>query len=51
MRKILWGLFTSLALVSAGAAEATWLTDLSKAQAQARAEKKLVLIDFTGSDW
>src|ERR1044071_10389718 len=28
-----------------------WLTDLPKAQAQARAENKAVLIDFTGSDW
>jgi protein disulfide-isomerase len=32
-------------------AEATWLTDLAKAQAQAKQEKKLVLMDFTGSDW
>lgn len=29
----------------------TWLTDLPKAMQQAKAEKKLVLIDFTGSDW
>jgi thioredoxin-related protein len=28
-----------------------WVTDLPKAQAQAKKEKKLVLIDFTGSDW
>ena len=33
------------------ASEATWLTDLPKAQAQAKAEKKIVLMDFTGSDW
>ena len=33
------------------AAEAAWLTDLPKAQAQAKAENKIVLIDFTGSDW
>ncbi len=33
------------------AAEGEWLTDLAKAQAQAKAEKKLVLLDFTGSDW
>ena len=33
------------------AAEATWLTDLPKAQAQAKSENKIVLIDFTGSDW
>ena len=28
-----------------------WSTDLAKAQAQARAEGKAVLINFTGSDW
>jgi thioredoxin-related protein len=33
------------------AAEPTWLTDVPKAQAQAKAENKLVLLDFTGSDW
>lgn len=33
------------------AAVATWLTDLPKAQAQAKAEGKFVLLNFTGSDW
>jgi len=33
------------------AADATWLTDLPTAQAQARTESKLVLMDFNGSDW
>lgn len=33
------------------AAESTWLTDLPKAQAQAKTENKIVLMDFTGSDW
>ncbi|MGZ4972475.1 MAG: thioredoxin family protein [Limisphaerales bacterium] len=28
-----------------------WQTDLTKAQAQAKKENKLVLLDFTGSDW
>jgi protein disulfide-isomerase len=28
-----------------------WLTDLPKAQAQAKRENKLVYIDFNGSDW
>jgi thioredoxin-related protein len=28
-----------------------WQTDLPKAQTQARAENKAVLINFTGSDW
>jgi len=31
--------------------EGAWTTDLAKAQAQAKAEKKLVLMDFNGSDW
>lgn len=33
------------------AAEVTWLTDLPKAQEQARREKKMVLLSFSGSDW
>ncbi len=33
------------------AAEEAWLTNLPKAMAQAKAEKKMVLMDFTGSDW
>jgi protein disulfide-isomerase len=33
------------------AAEATWLTSFETAQARARSEKKLLLIEFTGSDW
>ena len=32
-------------------AAAAWLSDLPKAQAQAQAEGKHVLINFTGSDW
>ncbi len=28
-----------------------WGTDFNKALAQAKAEKKLILLDFTGSDW
>lgn len=37
--------------VTTSAAELTWLTDLPKAKAQAKAEGKLVLLDFTGSDF
>jgi protein disulfide-isomerase len=44
-----------MAVILAGAATAAdsvnWLTDLPKAQEQAKAEKKLVMLDFTGSDW
>lgn len=52
MKKLLLGTIAALAVISATAAESvTWLTDLPKAQAQAKAEKKLVMLDFTGSDW
>ena len=33
------------------ATEAIWLTDFETAQARARSEKKLLFIEFTGSDW
>ena len=32
-------------------AEADWLTDFTAAQAAAKAGDKLLLLDFTGSDW
>ena len=52
MKTIIVGLLTGLALLRAGAAELVeWQTDLPKAQAQASTEKKLVMLDFTGSDW
>jgi thioredoxin-related protein len=38
------------AVVTTGA-DSAWLTDFQKAQDQAKADKKLVLLDFTGSDW
>ncbi len=50
MKKLALCLLTCFAVLQLNAAEA-WLTDLPKAQAQAKAEKKLVLLDFTGSDW
>lgn len=37
--------------VSSARAESAWLTDLPKAQAEAKAGHKLLLLDFTGSDW
>jgi thiol:disulfide interchange protein len=52
MKKLILGTFVALALIGATASEsALWLTDFTKAQAQAKADKKLVLLDFTGSDW
>ena len=42
----------ALMLLSSGAlAAAGWGDDYDKALAQAKAEKKLVVLDFTGSDW
>ena len=51
MKKAAMALFAGLALASASAAELSWMTDLPKAQAQAKQDKKLVMLDFTGSDW
>jgi protein disulfide-isomerase len=51
MKKTTIGLLALCALLQAGAAELKWLTDLPKAQAQAKKENKQVLMDFTGSDW
>jgi len=51
MKKIAIGLIACWALLQAGAEELQWLTDLPKAQAQAKKENKMVMMDFTGSDW
>ena len=51
MKKNAIGLIAGLALLQAGADELQWKTDLPKAQAQAKQENKLVMLDFTGSDW
>lgn len=36
---------------AARGAEAGWLTDAALAQTKAKAESKLVMLEFTGSDW
>src|SRR5437016_6211609 len=51
MKKFAMGLLAVLALLGVNVAASEWLTDLPKAQAQAKEEKKMVLLDFTGSDW
>src|SRR5882724_270842 len=51
MKKIVIALLVCFALLRVSAADLNWLTDLPKAQAQAKIENKLVLLDFTGSDW
>ena len=37
--------------VGSAAAKPGWLTDYKQAQAEAKANKKLLLVNFTGSDW
>lgn len=39
------------AVAAPAMAETEWMTDLPAAQQRAAAENKLVLVDFTGSDW
>jgi protein disulfide-isomerase len=51
MKKILIAMLAATVFWQVNAAESTWLTDLPKAEAQAKAENKIVLVDFTGSDW
>src|SRR6476659_9880635 len=50
-KKIALSLIVVFSLLGAGAAELEWLTDLAQAKSQAKTENKLVLMDFTGSDW
>lgn len=45
------GLAVAALGISAARAELTWLTDYDAAVKQARDEGKVVLINFTGSDW
>ena len=51
MKSVVLGLLVGFVAWQASAAESQWTTDLAKAQAKAKAEKKMVLVDFTGSDW
>lgn len=52
MKKLLLTATLALSLVLPALADGpAWLTDLPKAQAKAKAEGKLVLVNFTGSDF
>lgn len=51
MKRILMTAVLAWACLSVGAHGAEWLTDLAKAKELAKAEKKTVLVNFTGSDW
>ena len=51
MKKLVFfclAIFLSAAFASA---EVDWLTDFDAAKAKAKSDHKLVLLDFTGSDW
>lgn len=51
MRRIALSLLGCWMTFQLQAADLTWLTSVPEAQAQAKKESKLVLLDFTGSDW
>lgn len=51
MKTLLIAAMVGCVWLQAQAADLTWGTDLPKALAQAKTEKKMVLLDFTGSDW
>ena len=51
MKKLVLCILMAMSALGVRAAEGEWTTDLPHAQAQAKADKKLVLMDFTGSDW
>lgn len=51
MKKLILSALMAFSVLAVSAADGEWLTDLEKAQQQAKSEKKVVLLDFTGSDW
>jgi len=61
MKKLIFVALAGVALIfgiaavpvasTTGSVKLDWQTDLPKALVQARAEQKLVLLNFTGSDW
>lgn len=51
MKNVMLGLLAACLITTAHCGEVNWMTDLPKAQAKAKAESKMVLMDFTGSDW
>lgn len=51
MKKFIFALLVATTLWRVNAAEPTWHNNLAKAETQAKAKNKMVLMDFTGSDW
>ena len=50
-RLFLLAVAASVFFASFARAESGWLNDYKKAQEEAKANKKLLLLNFTGSDW
>jgi thioredoxin-related protein len=51
MKRIIVALFVCCVAGSIIAADSSWMTSVPDAKAKAEKENKLVLLDFTGSDW
>src|SRR5580658_3990001 len=51
MKRVLSALLVCCVAGTLLAADASWITSLPDAKAKAEKEKKLILLDFTGSDW
>ncbi len=51
MKRIVFTLLTCWMTGQLLAADAQWLTSVPEATARAKKENKLILLDFTGSDW
>jgi protein disulfide-isomerase len=52
LRRILVAALVALALTAGSvSAKPGWLTDFKQAQTEAKANNRLMLVDFTGSDW
>jgi protein disulfide-isomerase len=51
MKKFLLALFACLAAGQVVASDANWLVSLPQAMDQAKNDNKIILLDFTGSDW
>ena len=51
MKKGVVAFLAAMLFWQVNAAAADWLTDLPQAEAKAKAENKIVLMDFSGSDW
>ena len=44
-------LLAAFSIAAAAEAKPGWLTDINQAKDRAKSDKKLILVDFTGSDW